>query len=304
MALSRARIGLKLWLKTLLVFPGLLLRRRGPSLRVLMYHRVNAHPFERLGPVSRELSVHPDVFEAQLRYLARTGWHSVGLERFRAMLSGEEPVDPRAILITFDDGYVDNLKVAAPILAREGFSAVVFPVSGFLGRATGEVWPNADPPGLGDFLDGDGLRDLHRMGVEIGSHTVSHPMLSGLTGSGLDKELAESRLDLERIVGTPVLVIAYPGGDFNAETEAAARRAGYRLGFTTVTGTNRPGAPAFALRRTEVSASDSMFVFRMKLAGALDWLALKESAFVRTLMRHVNERLIPLASGRPRNGGS
>ena len=296
--LSRFRLFIKRWLKTGLALPGLLLRPRPPYLRVLFYHRINPYPFAELGPVSRELTVHPDMFERQLQHLARRGYRSATVEEFARMMVPGGTVDPRAILITFDDGYEDNLLWAAPLLRKHGFSAAVFVVSGFIGKSTADVWPNSDPGPLGKFLDAGQIMELKQYGIDVGSHTVSHPLLSGLPREAQFAELEASKRRLEQMTGGPVSWFVYPGGDFNAVTEEAVKQAGYTLAFTTIPGVNRPGVPLSALRRTEVSASDSMLVFSAKLAGALDWLAFKESAGVRRIGKRINDVLVPLVARR------
>ena len=294
---STARIGLKRSLKSLLGVVGLLLPRR-TGLRVLFYHRVNDHPFAALGPVSREISVRSSAFAAQLGLLRRRGFRSLGLSDVQAMLSGRTPMDPKAILITFDDGYADNLEVAAPLLAAHGFSAVIFVVPGLIGRENGEVWANADPPGLGGFLTIDGLARLNERGIEIASHTLTHPLLTTIPPEARRHELAGSRAALRDVTGSAPIALAYPGGDFDAAVQACAAEAGYALAFTTVPGVNPPHAPPLALRRTEVSASDGPFVFALKIAGALDWLAFKEAAWMRRLLRVANRISAPLAGRR------
>ena len=296
--LSTARIRLKLVLKTLLALPGWVMPKQPPMVRVLFYHRVNPYPFDQLGPVSRELTVKPAAFAWQLGHLAARGYRVIGLVEFEQVIAGTRPADPKSILITFDDGYEDNLLFAAPLLRTARCPAVVFAVSDLLGRCTADVWPDADPPELGRFLSREQLLALEVDGIEIASHTVTHPLLTHLPSDELDRELSASRAQLEAIIGHPVTALAYPRGDFDERVLSAARAAGYTTAFTTETGAVAPGFRALALRRTEVSASDSRFVFRMKLAGALDWLALKDSAPVRRLIAGINRLLLPLIRAR------
>lgn len=297
-ALSRARIGLKRVLKQVLSLPGLLLAPRRPGLRVLFYHRVNPYPFAALGPVSREITVRPEEFAWQMRHLARRGFRVLGLDEFERIAAGEAAAPEKSVLLTFDDGFEDNLLFAAPVLAEHGFPAVVFVVSDFLGSSSAAVWPHAEAAAFGRFLGEAQARQLDEAGIRIASHTATHPPLTGLDAEPLRAELEGSRRRLEALLGRPVRALAYPGGDFDGRVEAAARAAGYRLGFTTRTGALGAGWNSLALRRTEVSASDSRFLFRMKLAGALDWLAVKDGAFLRGLIGAANRLLLPLARAR------
>ena len=296
--LSTFRLIVKRWLKTALAIPGFFVRSRQPYLRVLFYHRVNPYPFNDLGPVSRELTVRPDVFEAQLKRLSRLGFRSASVAEFCRMMTLKQPFDPKALLISFDDGYEDNLLWAAPLLRKYGFSALIFVVSDFLGKSTAEVWPDSDPAQYGKFLDAGQIRELKKSGIEFGSHTVSHPLLTTLPRAQQHQELETSKSKIGQLIGASVDAIAYPGGEFDLVTQECAVDAGYRLGFTTVPGVNRPGMSLTALRRTEVSASDSLLVFDAKMAGALDWLFFKENRALRQWIRRFNDLLIPLAKGR------
>lgn len=299
--LSKVRLWIKLGLKTALAVPGLLLKSRQPYVRVLFYHRINPYTFHDLGAVSRELTVQPDMFEAQMRYLARNNYRTLKLEEFCRMMAGTQAIDAKAVLITFDDGYEDNLLWAAPLLAQFGFSAVVFIVSDFIGKSTADVWPNSDPTALGMFFNEAQISDWKRAGFEIGSHTKTHPLLTTLPVEQQLDELSASKNALEVRFGDPIQSIAYPGGDFDQVTAGCVFEAGYSLAFTTIPGVNRPSHSMMSICRTEVSASDSMLVFRAKIAGVLDWLAFKESHTFRQFMARLNRLLIPLAQSKQAN---
>lgn len=105
-------------------------------------------------------------------------------------------------------------------------------------------------------LDWDQVREMSAAGIEFGSHTVSHPILSRLEDGELERELADSKRRLEQELGKPVPVLAYPvggTGEFNDGVVRAAAAAGYRLGVSYVPGANRLGSlDRFRLRRQHV----------------------------------------------------
>jgi peptidoglycan/xylan/chitin deacetylase (PgdA/CDA1 family) len=169
-------------LKHILTPVGFFMRRPN-GVRVLFYHRVNTHDFKALGMVSRELSVPTNRFHAQMAYLSKKGFKTISQGQCRAMLAGEVPLDPKAVLLTFDDGYKDNLTDAAPILAKFGFTATVFPVLDYIGHDN-RCWPMCDEKGLGDFMSKAELRAWLDAGHEIGSHTLSHPILTRPPSAG------------------------------------------------------------------------------------------------------------------------
>lgn len=292
--ISAFRIGLKRAIKTVLgmmTLPLAVLRgAHGP--RVLLYHRVNPYDFADLGPVSRELRVMPNDFQWQLRHLARQGFRAVSIDTFRAMINGATPRDPRAVLITFDDGYEDNLLFAAPALTEARAPALLFIATGFLNRLSGDLWSYGDATKAGRFLTAAQVSEIAAMGVAIGSHTVSHPRMTLHGDDALVAELSASRRVLETLTNRPVDSFAYPEGDVDARVEALVRRSGYSTAFTTETGPVGQGANPLRLRRTEVSASDSRLIFALKMRGALDWTRIKDSQSVRKLIQATNDRLL------------
>lgn len=296
---SRARIWLKTGLKAVLACVGEVLRLLAPrkaGLRVLLYHRVNPHPFASLGVVSREITVRPDAFARQLDHLRRGGFRSIGPDELGAMLRGEVALDPRAVVITFDDGYEDNLTWAAPLLRRYGFQAILFVTTDRFGKDSAVAGWGSDAPGCGRFLTWDQLAQWLAAGMYVGSHTHTHRLSTELADDELFDEFARSRRILEAGCGTTVRLLAYPDGDFDARAESAAARAGYEASFTTVPGINTGATPRHALRRTEVSASDTFFVFRMKLRGTLDWLWFKEARALRRAIRFSSRMLLRTAA--------
>lgn len=298
---SRARIWVKTALKSALVFPGVAWRLLGPreaGLRVLLYHRVNPHPFASLGPVSREITVRPAAFARQLAHLRRRGFRSVGPDDLVAMLKGDRAIDPRAVVITFDDGYEDNLTWAAPLLREHGYQAIAFVTTARVDRESGAAGPGGDAPGCGRFLTREQLGEWLAAGMFVGSHTHTHRLATHLADDELFDEFDRSRRILEAACGTTVRLLAYPDGDCDARVESVAARAGYDASFTTVPGVNTVATRPQALRRTEVSASDTFFLFRMKLRGTLDWLWFKEARPIRRAVSYSNRLLLRLLERR------
>ena len=297
LGLSRSVRWLKIILKHLLAPIGLALPRRG-GLRVLFYHRVNDHPYAALGLVSRELTVPVAAFARQMGWLARRGMRSLTLTQAQEMLSGRAPVDPRAFLLTFDDAYADVLEHAAPILARHGFTAVLFPVSEMIG-GNNSTWQMGDSPDLGRFMNAEELARWLQLGHEIGSHSRTHPILTELDDETLAQELAQSRAALQRRFGRGIRAIAYPGGNVDERVARACREAGYSLGFTTRSGASAPGSDPLRICRTEVSSSDTHTLFRLKMAGVFDWLGLRDTGTYRRILRMFH-RLAEALGGVPR----
>lgn len=133
-------------------------------------------------------------------------------------MSGQKADARPVVTFSFDDGHHDDLKVAERLAA-------------FGGKATFYVAFN-DPHSM--EIEPAGIRALHAMGHEIGSHTLSHRMLVTLTPAEIDRELGESKARLEDITGAAVTALSYPLGYINRHVLLAMDRHGYRLGRTLV----------------------------------------------------------------------
>jgi peptidoglycan/xylan/chitin deacetylase (PgdA/CDA1 family) len=214
--------------------PGRVLR-----IPILTYHRIDVLE-PGLPAITRRLTVAPRDFAAQMRWLRRNGFHALTQRELFAALEHGAPLPPRPVLITFDDGYRDVLTYAAPVLHRLDMPATMYVITK---RLSGR-----DP----SFLTVPMLRRLERHGVEIGSHTVSHPDLTALSDRQLRSELVESRRTLERALRHPVQWLAYPYGAHDARVVEVARRAGYVLAVTTRHGDRQPGLHPLELYRIRV----------------------------------------------------
>ena len=270
-----------------------------PRLSILIFHRVRART-DAIFPAEAD-AAH---FERLMRLVAQS-FHVMTLgDAVSRLQRGELP--PRALVVTFDDGYADNADVALPILQRCGLSASFFVSTGFLDG--GRMWndsvieivracPHAtidlEEFGLGVcslagplekraaiemllprikymtlsardeaiahlqrlsgvahlpvdlMMRSEQVRQLHRAGMEIGAHTVNHPILTTLTTTEVEHEIAVGRNRLQEIIDAPVDVFAYPNGkpgrDYDASHVELLRRLGFAAAVSTAPGVARLG---------------------------------------------------------------
>jgi peptidoglycan/xylan/chitin deacetylase (PgdA/CDA1 family) len=258
------------------------------TLRVLMYHKVND-----LTPNPTTVPTH--VFEEQMGLLSELGYTPVALDAVRDhyLLGTELP--PRAVLITFDDGYRDNLGNALPILRRHGFPAVLFAPIGFLDD--GRPLPHEESLRLlgvrNDTLDWDELVELEAGGVRIESHGIGHRPLSELEPAEATREIALSKLKLEERLGREVDAFAFVKGsqaDYRPEHASLVQQAGYKLAFTSVSGANGPASDRFRLRRYNVEPYPAR-TFELVLAGACDLISVKDTVVGTHARRALNAAL-------------
>jgi peptidoglycan/xylan/chitin deacetylase (PgdA/CDA1 family) len=276
-----------------------------------------------------------DEFRNHLRFLARH-FRPVSLSDVIANRSGQRDLPEHAVLVTFDDGYRNNLTRAAAILRETGVPCVFHVSTGYIGTrnvlwtdevvgriigfpgktlplpggdpAAGQTVPpdlparralalrlkerckrldrdivsawigtlrelSGDPaanPELYDFMTWDEVRALRSRGFDIGSHTVSHPILTRISTGDLAWELTESKHVIERELQTPCEAIAYPNGgsaDVSPAVFAAARNAGYKLGFTVSEQHSPPGEDSMSISRLCIQGHLPLSAFSFRVDG-------------------------------------
>lgn len=207
------------------------------------------------------------VFERQLRELAERGFEFIDLPRFYRGLDDAAALPAKAALVTFDDGYQNNLSVALPVMRRLGVPGVVFVPTQYIGSNNG--WDYLKSPEPQEMIcDWEQLRELERGGVMIESHSASHPSFSNLSEPEQERELRESKEVLEKGLGREVEFFAYPYGDGGRDSgvsERLLKKAGYRAACLYGGGAvTLPGADRWRLERLAMGPDSD---FRKLLAA-------------------------------------
>jgi peptidoglycan/xylan/chitin deacetylase (PgdA/CDA1 family) len=219
----------------------------GPPVPILMYHHIAPAPAHARLPA---LWVRPAAFAAHVRALRRAGYRAVTLGRVWDAWHAGPPLPRRPVVLSFDDGYADQVRHALPALRRARWPGVLNLALHFL-------------PGMGGAT---AVRRLLAAGWEIDSHSTSHPDLTRLAPAELRAELAGSRARIRRLFGVPASFFAYPFGHLSAGVVAAVRRTGYLAATTTRTAYAVP-RDRFRLGRLQVSrglsAADLLWRLRM-----------------------------------------
>lgn len=270
-----------------------LVGRRPGRLRVLIVHGIS--PLEEV------------LFAAHLRWLAHT-WKFVDPQRFAAMISGDEQVYEDSLLLTFDDGFASNHRIAKTVLNPMGIRALFFVVSGFVALSEKDDWrdfiaqniyPGMRPADIPDHwrnMGWDDLAYLLETGHSIGAHTASHFRLSQLATKDLEAEIVSGADALEQRLCTKIEHFAYPFGNLASFSPAAlnvARRR-FKYIYTGLRGNNAHGVPLWAIRRDAFSPTDSLSLTGAILEGGADWHYAASLAEYESWGR-VEESLPPLA---------
>ncbi|KAF0202699.1 MAG: putative xylanase/chitin [Gallionellaceae bacterium] len=227
---------------------------------ILMYHNIGVPP---VGARLRNLYVRAGAFSRQMFMLRLLGYKGLSMSAAMPYLRGEKR--GRVAVITFDDGYVDTLEQALPILQKHGFSATCYVIS----QRTGQYndWDAASLNVRKSLMNDEQVRAWQAAGMEVGAHSRTHPRLTGCTDAELQDEIAGSKTDLEKLLGQPVTQFCYPYGDLDARVVAATRQAGFEAATTVQRGRARAGDNAMLLRRVLVSGSTFPHLFIFKLLG-------------------------------------
>jgi peptidoglycan/xylan/chitin deacetylase (PgdA/CDA1 family) len=233
-------------------------RARVLGVPILMYHEVSPAPDSRF----HKYTVTPAALEAQLDVLVEDGFRSITAAELAAARDRAGQLPPRPVLITFDDGFKDAVRYAAPLLAARGLRAMFYLVTGLSGASSRWMVPEV---GLElPLIDWNEARALEKQGFVCGSHTASHPRLTGVADADCRRELSESRRRLEDALGREVRDLAYPFGHHDDRVVEMAREAGYRTAVTTEGGFSRK-EPLLRLRRLAVKGNDTLRDFRIRV---------------------------------------
>jgi peptidoglycan/xylan/chitin deacetylase (PgdA/CDA1 family) len=204
--------------------------------------------------------------------LLHRSFHVVPLGEIFRIQRERLPIPPRTVAITFDDCYRDNLN-AAHILGEYSLPATFFVPTGFVG--TDHVFPwDRNLPRLAN-LTWDDVREMARMGFEIGSHSVSHANFGNISVDEARRELIVSRAVLEERLGLPVRWFAYPFGaidHFRRELLPVVQETGYQGCLSGYGGFIYPEMDTRLLPREPVPSFKSLLNLELHLAGCLDWM--------------------------------
>lgn len=195
--------------------------RKSPApIPILVYHSVSADPAPWIAPYT----VSASVLRSHLDRIVERGLHTLQISELTEMLDSHEPLAAGSLCITIDDGFADSLGTVGPEIAERGLSATLFVTTGALRDG-----PVGSRSRLGEspMLHWSDLPDLEQLGIEIGSHSETHPPLDVVEGSLLARELSLSKQKLEDFLGHGVRSFAYPHGFYDRRAVAAVAEAGY-----------------------------------------------------------------------------
>ena len=232
----------------------------GGRIAILMYHQVGNFPTPRS---PRAIHCHHERFAAQMAFLHRFSYNVVSMDRVVEMLSGKVDIPSRTVALTFDDGYESFGRYAFPVLQRYGFPAIVYLVSGLVGRRA--RWLTRAGPNPPMLMDAGEIRRLRRDGIDFGAHGVRHVRLTEVGRTWMQDELHRSKEELEDLLGEEIRHLCYPYGSHDSAVVEAARAAGYHTAVTCVRDLATCKDDPLALPRKTITYGDNVATFHWKL---------------------------------------
>jgi len=277
-------------------------RQNDRQVPILGYHRVLPEMVEEVNdPI---YTVLPEQFEAQMAFLTNEGFTSLSLKEFGEMARGARPAAPRAVVVTFDDGYADMHAMAWPLARKYGVALNLFLSTGLVGQAGPVVMTKngyrvhrgSDKPlyyqdHLEKFphlwrpLTWQELREMSNSGINLGLHGHSHRNLGYLPREQVMADVTAGIAAFREGLGYRPESFAFPYGGFEANTpEIAAllHKQGFDLIFTIIKGRARLPASNMLFPRISILQQDTLDTFRWKLHGAYDWLGSLDHFIRRT----------------------
>lgn len=207
------------------------------TIPVLCYHRIIPNP-------TSSYDLTPEQLEAHFQYLKTNGYQPITAAQFIEYQKKPVLFPPKPVVLTFDDGTKSHYTQVLPLLKKYGFKATFYIFTNAM-RGSKERW-----------LRWDEVSEIAKAGMDIGSHTVSHPYLTSRDKMNeveyqawLEKELFQSKQTLEEKVGVKVKTLAYPFGLYDRQVETTAIKAGYTGLFSINMGPNDPRDNPYRLKR-------------------------------------------------------
>ena len=227
----------------------------------------------------RGLVVSPRSFSRQMMALHLIGYRGLSMSDLDPYLRGDK--SGKVFGITFDDGYENNLRNALPVLKRYGFTSTCYVVADMVGQRNS--WDIGRGVPQVPLMTAQQLQSWVDAGQELGSHTLSHALLTELDEMHQSIEITQSRERLELLVKQVqgVRHFCYPYGGFYPVSVSCVRRAGYATATTTVRG-----------RVCVAESGDMLLLPRVLVSRTTTWMQL----LVKCLTAYEDRRGVDRAS--------
>jgi len=203
---------------------------------IFNYHHIRPMPDVASSTITdRAFTVTPEGFEAHLKYFQDNNYQAVSIYDLLNYFDTGKPLPPKAMAITFDDGYYGHYQWAYPLLKKYGLTATFFIITDSVGKP--------------DMLTWEQIKEMSDNGMFVGSHSLSHANLAAIGDEQLRRELADSKKIIEEKIGKTVDLLAYPGGNYNEHVIGLAKETGYQAALSVYKIIDQAPKYRYAIRR-------------------------------------------------------
>jgi len=249
------------------IFQSVVVRYYKKEIPIIYYHRL----VESLDEAGKHgIYVTAEQFDKHLSYLKRNGYKTISFEE--ALEIKRICSEGKYVIVSFDDGYEDNYRLAFPILKKYGFKAIIFLVAGLEYNSWDQ---KSNEPKL-IMMNKQQILEMQAYGIEFGSHTLSHSDLTKISFEDAKKELVESKKILEEELGIEIKSFAFPYGNYNEEVKKIAREAGYKLVYATDNAPLGLHEDLFQIRRIGIFPNTTVRGLARKVKGNYIFKRLKK----------------------------
>jgi peptidoglycan/xylan/chitin deacetylase (PgdA/CDA1 family) len=208
---------------------------------VLFYHHVQPNDIA-VQKNQTSLNVDSGIFDQQMAYLSGSGYNSISADQLISAIKNHSGLPPKTVVITFDDGYMDNYTYAYPVLQKYHLVGNIMVITGLLENS--------------DMLGWAQLKDMVGSGTfNAYDHTWSHASLAGLAEDKVQSEIMTAKSQLESNLGKSVDIFTYPYGSENGEVQSLLSQDGFVGAFSTIGGTTQCESFIMSLHRTRIGNS-------------------------------------------------
>ncbi len=222
---------------------------RSYTVPVLMYHSINN------GSEGSRLIVDPATFKKQMKFLKEHNFNCISLDEYVDNIKNRKKQKRKSVVITFDDGNMDNYVQVFPVLKEFNMPATMFIVTDWVGKENMLDWPQIEELEKSDL-------------IEIGSHSITHGMLTRMPKAEMLREISQSKQILENALNAPIEFFCYPTGAHSEFIKEITQLSGYKAACATSLDKRTALDDLFAIRRIRISQSaDNLFVFGLQVSG-------------------------------------
>ena len=237
---------------------------------VVMYHRViNKSENEGI----HGTYIYENIFREHMKYLKDNNFSVITFEDLNNIgWRNRFDKNKKYIIITFDDGYVDNYELAFPILKEFNFKATIF----LMGESTYNEWDvKADGEKSFPLMLVEMIKEMQDYGIEFGAHTFNHPKLNKLSNDEIKHQIVDVKKPLEEKIGREIITFAYPYGILNDYAKKMVEEAGYTFGVATDSGSVCLSDDLYQIRRIAIFPNTNLFSFKRKVKGNYNFIKIK-----------------------------